>query len=155
MATSPLLKDIYLFKELTSPELDKVATAASEKEVNSGEEIFMTGERATSFFVIVLGGIKISSTTEKGDVISIANLATGSHFGEVSFLDEGRRSATAQATEFTRLLEIDFEKLKAVAEAEPVIGLKIYRACSRFLATRLRATLSDLNAAKEAKLKHF
>ena len=155
MSASHLLKGIYLFNELNEVELQKIADIAIEKEVNSGEEVFMTGEKAKSFYVILLGSIKISANTDKGDSISIAQLATGAHFGEVAFLDEGNRSATAQATEFTRLVEVDFAKLKQLIASDNTIGLKVYRACSRYLATRLRATLSDLNAAKEARLKHF
>lgn len=155
MPATNILKKIYLFQNFSDSELEKIAKVAIEKEVNAGQEIFMTNESAKSFFVITLGGVKITSTTEKGDAVSIANIASGAHFGEVAFLDRGTRSATAEATEFSRLLEFEFEKLQNVLENDPDMGLKFYQACSRFLATRLRATLSDLSAAKEAKLKLF
>ncbi|MBX3016639.1 MAG: cyclic nucleotide-binding domain-containing protein [Bdellovibrionaceae bacterium] len=147
------LSGVYLFKELTPDELKIVAHAASERHLSPGEEVFMTGEAAKSFFVITLGSVKIYSNSSKGDAMGIANLGSGAHFGEMPFFDQGNRSATAQTLEPTHMLEIAYADLEALFAAHPLIALKVYRTAARFMATRLRNTLGDLNQAKESKLK--
>lgn len=155
MSQQSALSSVYLFKDLTPAELQSVATIAQERNLTSGEEAFMTGEAAKSFFVIVMGSIKIFSNSSKGDSLGIATLGSGSHFGEMPFFDQGNRSATAQAIESTRMLEISYTDLTALLDSNQAMALKVYRNCARFMATRLRNTLGDLTQAKEAKLKHF
>lgn len=153
MSQHQALSGVYLFKELTPEELQIVAHAANERNLSPGEEVFMTGEKANSFYVIALGSVKIYSNSSEGDVMGIANLGTGAHFGEMPFFDRGNRSATAQAIEPTRMLEIAYADLEQLFQAHPPIALKVYRTAARFMATRLRNTLGDLSQAKESKLK--
>lgn len=155
MSQQSALSSVYLFKDLNPQELQTVSTIAHERNLTSGDEVFMTGETAKSFYVIVMGSIKIFSNSSKGDALSIANLGSGSHFGELPFFDQGNRSATAQAIESCRMLEIQYTDLEKLMADHPTIALKIFKSCSRFLATRLRNTLGDLTQAKEARLKHF
>lgn len=155
MSQQSALGSVYLFKDLTPQELQSVASIAQERNLTAGEEAFMTGEVAKSFFVIVMGSIKIFSNSSQGDSLGIATLGSGSHFGEVPFFDQGKRSATAQAIESSRMLEVSYTELTALLESNPSLALKVYKNCSRFLATRLRNTLGDLTQAKEAKTKHF
>lgn len=149
------LANIYMFKGLSDEELGKISQVATERNLSAGEEIFMTGDEATSFFLISMGSIKIYSNSSKGDAMGIANLGSGAHFGELPFFDEGKRSATAEAIEPCRMLEIQYLDLARIIEENPVIAGKIYKSCSRFLASRLRNTLDDLNQAREARLRHF
>lgn len=153
MSQHPALSGVYLFKELTPEELQIVAAAAADRNLNPGEEVFMTGEEAKSFYVIVLGSVKIYANSSAGDAMGIANLGTGAHFGEMPFFDHGNRSATAEALEPTRMLEIAYADLETLFAAHPGIALKVYRTAARFMATRLRNTLGDLNQAKESQLK--
>lgn len=155
MGQTAVIGNVYLFKELSDAELQKIMAIAQEKNLTAGEEIFMTGEAAKSFYVIAVGSVKIFSNSSQGDAMNIATLGSGSHFGELPLFDQGNRSATAQTLEPTRLLEITYGDLDKVLNDNPIIATKVYKSCSRFLATRLRNTLGDLAQAREAKLKHF
>jgi CRP-like cAMP-binding protein len=149
------LKNIYLFKDMTNDELKKVAKICTPREVMVGQEIFITGQSAESFFVIQQGTVKILKTTSKGDDLQLTTLATGSHFGEMPFLSGDARSATAQATETTYMIEIPFQGLKNLLTEDVQISDKFHRALARFLAQRLKNTSGDLTQAKETMLKHF
>jgi CRP/FNR family transcriptional regulator, cyclic AMP receptor protein len=155
MSSANLLKNIYLFKDLDAAELEKVSKAGEEKSYTAGSEIFSKGDKAHSLYVIRLGSVKIYNTTKAGDESKIANLGTGSHFGEMPFLDGENRSAVAQAMEATNLLEINYDKLRDVMLQNPVISLKIYKALANYLCGRLRVTTQDLNYARETNLKYF
>lgn len=155
MADTKLLKGIYIFKDFDEEELNSVAQIAEEKTILAGHEIFIRGQPADAFYMISMGSVKIYSSTDAGDEHSIAALSTGDHFGEIPFLDHGKRTATAQANEMSRLIEVKYDKLTRLLEGNPLMAMKLYRSYAHFVALRLRTTLGDLNAARETRLKHF
>ncbi len=149
------LKGIYLFKDFDEKELQSVANLGVEKTITSGEEFFSSGQDATCFFVIQLGSVKIYSNLKSGDAAGITQMGSGSHFGELAFFDGGKRSATAQAVETCRIVEIPFDGLKTLLDLNPAMSVKFYKSCARLLASRLRTTTEDLTSVKEAKLRLF
>lgn len=152
---SSIFKNLYLFKELEPAELAQVSEIAQEKTYSAGQDIFISGQAASSLYLIRMGTVKIYSTSKTGDDIAISNLSSGSHFGEMPLLDGEKRSATAQATETATLIEIPYEPLKKLLTANPNMAAKIYFAMAHFLCGRLRNTNEDLSKAKELRLRHF
>lgn len=155
MAKIDVLKNIYLFKSLDSKELEKISEIVVEKDFMSGQDIFLAGQEAKSFFVIQMGTVKIYSNSKSGDDVNITSLGSGSHFGELPIVDQGKRSATAQATESSKLLEIEFTKLNELLAQDDKLAHKFYRDLARYLAGRLRETTENLKMTKELKLKLF
>lgn len=153
MATPETLKEIYLFKNFTANELNLLTGIASEKTYPAGQDIFMAGQEAKSLYVIRMGTVKIFANTQGEH--SITSLGTGSHFGELPIVDQGKRSATAQAQENCTLLEIEYDKLNSLLSQNVEMAHKFYRELARYLAGRLRATTQDLSQIKDLKLKHF
>lgn len=155
MSAPQVLKEIYLFKSMDTSELNRLSEIVTEQTYSAGQDVFSAGDAARSFYVIRMGTIKISSTPKSGEEMNITTLGTGSHFGELPIVDQGNRSANAQATEKTTLLEIDFEKLKTLLSQNDGMAHKFYRDLARYLAGRLRETTQNLQNVKELKLKHF
>lgn len=149
-----LLKNVYLFKELNSSELDSIASIAKVKTFNSGDEIFSETDKADSLYVIRLGSVRIKRSG-KEDAIEVAQLGSGSHFGEMSFVDGEPRSASVVANEKTELVSIDFSALNQILDKNPTIAVKVYRSLSHFLCGRLRLTTVDLTFAREKNIRHF
>lgn len=147
-------KPIYLFKDLSDDELQKIAKFAEEKTYMPGEDVFTNGQSATAFYVVIMGSVKITVGTSSGDEIQIRTLGSGSHFGEMPFLDGDKRSATVQAIEKSTLAEISYEKFNQILNTDSVLALKVYRSIAKFLAVRLRSTTQDLNQMKELKFHH-
>lgn len=151
---SDLLKNIYLFKDLTSQELEQIATISSTETFNAGDEIFAEGDKAASLFVIKYGSVKIRRSG-KDSSTEVAHLGTGGHFGEMAFVDDEPRSATVETLERSEIIRIDFEKLRDLFHEAPVMAVKFYRALSLFLCGRLRLTTMDLSFAREKNIRHF
>lgn len=149
-----LLQDLYLFKDLLPQELTSLSALAKVHTFNKDEEVFRAGEPAQSLFVIRHGTVKIRFAGKDAE-IEVAQLGTGAHFGEMSFVDGQARSATAVAVERSELLEIDFDALRAFFDKNPATGLKFYRSLSLFLAGRLRVTTTDLTFSREKNIRHF
>lgn len=152
--SSNLLQNVYVFKELTPKELETIASLATVESFGPGDEIFTQGDAAVSFFVIKFGSVKIQRSG-KEDSVDVATLGTGSHFGEMAFVDGEKRSATVIAIERTELVKLDFQDLRRVLEANPAIAVKVYKSFAHFLCGRLRITTTDLSFAREKNLRHF
>lgn len=153
MAAS-LLQDIYLFKEFLTGELDQLSQKGVLKTFNAGAEIFAESDPAQSMFVIRSGTVKIARESS-GRTIELAQLGSGAHFGEMSFVDGEPRSASASATERTEVLEIGFDALRSYFDQNPAVAVKFFRSMSHFLAGRLRLTTMDLSFAREKNIRHF
>lgn len=149
------LSEIYLFKDFDPSELKMVGDIGIENSITAGQELFTANQEATSFFVIQMGSIKIYSNLKSGDAAGITQMGTGAHFGELAFFDKGKRSATAQAVENCRLVEIPYDRLQSLLDGNPKMAVKFYKSCARFMASRLRTTTEDLTQIKESKLRLF
>lgn len=150
-----LLKSVYLFQNFSDTELHILEKIAESETFQMGDDIFESGDTAVSFYVIKHGSVKILSKTPNGADVEVATLGTGSHFGDMAFVDRDKRAATARTIERTTLIKFDFNKLDGLLEANPVLATKFYKSCSHFLAARLRITTSDLSFAREKNMKHF
>jgi CRP-like cAMP-binding protein len=147
-----LLQNVYLFKDLAPKELEQVSALAKLETHNAGDEIFMEGDKAHSLYVIKFGTVKIQHSG-KDDRVDVATLGTGSHFGEMAFVDKEKRSASVTATERAEIVRIDFAELAKLVETNSAIATKIYRSMALFLCGRLRMTTTDLSFARE-KIRH-
>ena len=76
-------------------------------------------------------------------------LGTGAHFGELAWLTRDKRSATATAQERTELLRMDYDAMVRLVEQNPRLGMKMYGALARRIASMLRETTDDLVFARE------
>jgi CRP/FNR family transcriptional regulator, cyclic AMP receptor protein len=159
MATSQvpsnILKNIYLFKGFTDSELGMINKIVEEKTYSAGQDIFIIGQDATSFYVIRMGTVKIYKNPDGSSDINIAKMGTGAHFGELPLMDGGKRSATAQATETSTVLEVNYDKLKKLLGTNHELAHKFYKELAHFMAARLRATTENLKHIQEVRLKHF
>ncbi|MBK7889487.1 MAG: cyclic nucleotide-binding domain-containing protein [Bdellovibrionales bacterium] len=96
-----LIQNVYLFKDLSPKELESVNAIAAVETYNSGDEVYCEGDKAASLFFIKFGSVRIRRSG-KDDSVDVAQLGTGSHFGEMSFVDGEARSATVIAMENQR-----------------------------------------------------
>jgi len=152
---SDFIKNIYLFKEFNHDELKQIAHIVKSEVYNTGDEIFSQSDKANSLYVIKMGTIKLQQKGKGGENIYLTTLGSGSHFGEMSLLDNETRSTTASAVERTEILRIEYTQLKEILEGHPAISVKFYKALASFLCGRLRVTTLDLSFVREKNLKHF
>jgi CRP/FNR family cyclic AMP-dependent transcriptional regulator len=139
------LKQADIFYQFTQTQLELVANLCQEKTFSAGETIFEENSSSKELYVIVQGevGILVNSAivgpkTEEGKTI-IATLRRGQSFGEVALVDEGLRSATAQAkNKDTRLLVIPRDKLIMLCETYPQLGYRLMYNLAADLSMKIR-----------------
>lgn len=150
-----LLQNVYLFKTMTNDQMEKIAAVAHTETLAIGDDVFSQGDKARALYLIKFGSIKICQRTKSGETIEVARLGTGSHFGEMSFMDNEPRSASATTVEKTELIIVPYEKLTTVLKNDTALAVSFYRELAHFLAGRLRLTTTDLSFSREKNLSHF
>jgi CRP-like cAMP-binding protein len=149
--TIATLQAIYLLKDLDTDTLGVVAQAASTDTFDAGEDVCREGQSAGGLYLISSGSVRVTKSGADADVVM---LGSGSHFGEVSLVDDAPRSATVTANERSIIIKIDAGTLHQKLAANTAAGAVFYRAAAKSLAKRLRTTTDDLAFARQLALEH-
>ena len=152
-----LLNNLYLFKGLSDETMSRIEAIAQVERFSKDAQIFQQGEVADSFFVIQYGSVNIEldNEDESGKRIVVATLGTGSHFGEMAFLDDEPRSAYATAATDCDLVRLRYREMNELLESDLSMSIHVYRELARFLCSRLRLTTLDLGYERSQILGHL
>lgn len=148
MAESDILQqeEIPSFEELLSDLSDNHVEELSEflhrVEYVPGETIFYENDPSESLYIIQVGSVEISkiSDREGEEYVPLVKLNEGNIFGEISFLTDSRRSASAVASTHVVLYEMSKNDFDSIIEDHPELACKVYDAVLNVLAYRLRRT---------------
>ncbi|MGH7539655.1 MAG: cyclic nucleotide-binding domain-containing protein [Gemmatimonadota bacterium] len=96
-----VIATVPLFESLSKRHLKKIAGLTSTVEYDAGDTVIREGEPGDSFFVTVSGQARVLSGSK-----TLHRLIPGDHFGEISLLDGGPRSASVVADTPLSLLRL-------------------------------------------------
>src|SRR4249919_3735774 len=97
--TVSLLARTLLFAGLDPAALATLAAEGHERSYKRHAAIFHEGDHGDSFSVIVSGAVKVFVTSSQGGEMVLTTLRAPDTLGDVALLDEGPRSASAEALE--------------------------------------------------------
>lgn len=98
-----------LLADLTTQQFDVIARSAQLKHVPGDAAIFVQGDIADRFFILVDGTVEV---VRDDDVI--ATLGAGAFFGESALIVGGRRSATVRTAEPASIWSVGYEAFQQV-----------------------------------------
>jgi serine/threonine protein phosphatase PrpC/CRP-like cAMP-binding protein len=130
-----VLRNVGLFQYCTYRELMRVCQTAEVREVKKGTVLFDEGDLGRECYIIERGRVVI----RKKDV-ELATLTTSDYFGEMSFIDVPRRSATAVATMDTRLLIIRRNQFLQLLKQDSELAAKLMWQLLQKLSRLVRTT---------------
>ena len=136
------LRRMPLFQHLEYVELMAVLNICRLVNYSAGGEIFREGDPGTEMYVVLGGLVRIL----KGDV-ELAQVGKGGHFGEMSIMDKGPRSAAATAQAATTLIVVGRRPLFRLMRENKDIAVKLLWCFVQVLNQRLRITNDDLKQA--------
>jgi len=143
-----VLKGMPIFRYLSYKELVRVLNITDVRYCTDGELIIKEGTPGEELFILLDGRVRL----HKDDAF-ITNLGRGDHFGEMSLLDRGPRSASASAEGETRLLIIKRKHFYDIIRNESKLSVKLLWSFVQVLTQRLRKTTAELSGARiEASL---
>jgi CRP-like cAMP-binding protein len=135
-----LLKETELFGQLDDEALLKLAERTSRHVFGKSQTIFVQDERGDRLFIVADGIVKLLVRAHSGESIELIRHGRLAVLGELAVLDDGPRSASAEAVERSTLLSLTRDELFEVLRAEPDVA----EALLRRLVAIVRRTTQDL-----------
>ena len=129
MATKQLiaaLGGVPLFENLSGRQLKKVAELAEIARFMTNASIVKQGVVGDSFYVVLTGQAKVIANGR-----TIHRLLPGDHFGEISLLDGGERTASVVAETPITLLEITQKQFFNMLAKDPGITVALLAGIAR------------------------
>src|SRR5215216_3195243 len=99
----------------------------------AGSVLFRKGEHGGAMYLIEGGRVRIHIKDDDGDDVTLAELAAGDFFGEMSILDGKPRSATATVSEDARLAVLSREGFHDFVGRTPEVALSMLAAITERL----------------------
>lgn len=131
------------FTHLNQKEIDSLLTIIHHRNFVAGEYIFYQDDPGIGLYIIQEGEVIIERTTEKGNKLILADLATGDFFGDLALIDGNKRSGTAKAVSDCKLGVIFKPDFDGFIEKYPKQGINILRGITQIVTSRLRKLNQD------------
>jgi len=142
------LKKNLLFADFTEEELEKVRSISRKAKISQGEYAFQEDKPGDTLILLDFGTLKLTKKTKKGEEQELVQLGSGSYLGEMSFFNQGLRSASGVAMENCQITVIPIPALRSLLDKNPSMGCKFYRRVAMGIAQRLRYMNEDFAALK-------
>ncbi len=142
------LKKILLFADFTEEELEKVRSISRKAKLSQGEYAFQEDKPGDTLILLDLGTLKLTKKTKKGEEQELVQMGSGSYLGEMSFFEQGLRSASGLAMENCQITVIPISALRSLLDKNPSMAAKFYRRMAMGIAQRLKYMNEDFAALK-------
>ena len=140
---SGLLEIVPLFQTMPPALLGELARKLRPIAFRSGTAIFHADDVGSMMYIIIQGAVKIFIPATDGREVVLAVQRAGDLFGEMSLLDDERRSASATTLEDTELVSLSRRDFQDVLDRHPEAS----RAILDVLVKRLRQTNQSIQDA--------
>ncbi len=134
--TLEALRSVPLFASLTDDAAKDLRSLLAEQDVPNNTRLFRQGDKGDAMYLIESGRIRISITDHDKKEVTLAELAQGDFFGEMSIIAGRQRSADARVIEDSRLAILSRQAFLSFVRANPDVALEMLNA----LTNRLRRT---------------
>lgn len=118
MSKQDALKNVHLFAALEPGELRALAAAATPESATDGHLFIRMGELNTRLYVVTSGTVVVERIGTTAPV-DLARMRAGDTFGELSFIDGSRATATVRALGSAEVLVISHETLELLLDEHP------------------------------------
>jgi CRP/FNR family cyclic AMP-dependent transcriptional regulator len=134
--TLEALRSVPLFASLTDAAATELRELLTIKNAAAGTQLFHKGDTGDAMYLIETGRVRISIVDDDQKEITLAELAQGDFFGEMSIIDGRQRSADTTVIEDARLAVLSRPNFLSFVMSNPDVALGMLGA----LSDRLRRT---------------
>jgi signal transduction histidine kinase len=127
------IESCALFKDLTPATLDALKALAETRVFSEGAVVFEEGAPGDGLYVVDQGEIEITVSLDGGPHRPVSRLGPGEPFGEMAFIENKPRSATARATASSRLSFLPSAALHTIIEQHPALASSFLKQISHRL----------------------
>jgi CRP-like cAMP-binding protein len=137
-----VLRTTDLFGSLDDDAVGALGKQLVPRSYRKGQPLFHQGDPGTSLFIICEGTVAVYVTSENGDRMVLTTLGATDLLGEIALLDEGSRSASAEALEATTVLALSRTAFLDLLRDQPAMVDQLLRSMGS-LVRRLSEQASD------------
>ena len=135
-----LLKQAELFEGLDDEGIRRVADIGRYKALRAGEYLFLLGEDAANFYVVIRGKVNLCFPMPLGGEvkdITVESVGEGQALGWSALVKPYRFTLSARATEPTDVVSFPRRSLMDLFDAEPRLGHLFFMRLSELIGVRL------------------
>jgi CRP-like cAMP-binding protein len=119
------LKRATIFATADDATLGSLAERSFSRRLRNGQILFTEGEPSDHLFVVRSGRVRVVARSAPGDELVLSVLGPGEVIGELSVIDLGPRSATAEALGDVQLLAVPATAVRALLREHPDLMLAV------------------------------
>jgi uncharacterized membrane protein len=134
--TLEALRSVPLFASLDDEAATELRSLLSDKKVPQNTRLFKQGDKGDAMYLIESGRVRISIRDDDDQELTLAELAQGDFFGEMSIIDGRQRSADARVIEDAQFAILSRDAFLSFVRSNPDVALEMLSA----LTDRLRRT---------------
>jgi CRP/FNR family transcriptional regulator, cyclic AMP receptor protein len=132
MACNPqVLKQVPLFALLDEEETAVLASQVELKKFDARQRIWKIGDAGGQAYVMVSGGVRVTTVDEDHQEVVVDQPAAGEFFGFASMLEQTPHQTTAIAIEETVCLEVDRDDIAVLLQRKPMAGMDMLTVLGR------------------------
>lgn len=143
------LENIEFLQGFDAPVLAALRSCLGERSFTKGSVIFQQGDAGDELFIVRRGRVRIVLPLSSLKGHHVATFARGDSFGEVAFLDGGKRTADAVAAAETDLFVLSRKRFDEASRTAPGLSGEVFERVARTLANRLRQADLELRALQD------
>lgn len=144
MSIANKLRENPMFNEFSSDELESLVTFMEETEFKEGEPIFSEQSPTNAVYFILSGRVNIYRAIV-GTSSFITILEKNDVFGEIAFVDQQYRSASANALDATTAARFEYSHFDVIQNQSPILGIKFLKAIIKEITRKFRAVNSNID----------
>lgn len=129
-----------LLARIDQADLRALVRRAEQRIYNAGQLLFQRGDPGDGIFAIVSGRVKIFLEGTEGGEVVVATRTTGDVIGELSLIDQHKRSASAAAVDRVKVAHIATADFEEWLMSHPAAAVALLRE----LAQRVRETVDQV-----------
>jgi CRP-like cAMP-binding protein len=147
------LSQVRMFKDLSLASMERLIAGARQLEIPDGEFLFMEGDEATSFYVVVEGTIELLRQKD-GREVALRHANRGESLGLFGLFSAQLRAASGRAIGDCVVIEVSGERLQALLDGDDVLHARVLqmhneRLLESFMASAL---FGDIDSIARARL---
>jgi uncharacterized membrane protein len=132
MPCSPeVLRSVPLFALLDDDELGVLAAHVEMRTFAPRQRIYKIGERGERAYVVVSGGVRVTTIDEDNQEVVLDEPRHGEFFGFASMLEETPHQTAAQAIDEAVCVEVDRSDIEALLKRRPLSGMDMLAVLGR------------------------
>ena len=139
-ATAARLRGIPMFSDLPEGDIEAFAELVQLRKYPKHAFIINQNDQGGCMYLLVSGRVKVTLASPDGKELALNYLEAPSHFGEMSLVDAGPRSADVIATTDVECLALEAADLARAVQIQPKLAVSLIAT----LSNRLRQTISRL-----------